>query len=189
MATRFSLPRTVVILGLASFLNDTASDMIAPLLPIFLTSTLGAGPAVVGLIEGVAEATASLLKLGSGRLADRGWNRKRMVLGGYGISNVARPLIGFALSWGWVLALRFSDRVGKGLRTSPRDALIAVAAEDGRRGRAFGFQRALDNGGAMLGPILAFVLLSAGLPMQQIFFWSVVPGVLVLLALWLWLED
>ena len=107
----FGLPRTVIVLGLVSFLNDTASEMITPLLPLFLTATLGAGPAVVGLIEGVAEATASLLKLLSGRLADRGWNHKRVVLGGYSVSNLARPLIGAALGWTWVLALRFLDRV------------------------------------------------------------------------------
>lgn len=185
----FSLPRTVVVLGLVSFLNDAASEMIAPLLPLFLTSTLGVGPAVVGLVEGVAEASASLLKLVSGRLADRGWNHKGLVLGGYGISNTARPLIGLALGWGWVLALRFLDRVGKGLRTSPRDALIAVAAGENHRGRAFGFHRALDNGGAMLGPLVAFALLRAGLPLQHVFLWSLVPGALVILLLLKGLED
>ena len=177
------LPRTVVVLGLVSFLNDTASEMIAPLLPIFLTATLGAGPAVVGLVEGVAEATASLLKLLSGRLADRGWNHKGLVLAGYGVSNTARPLIGLALSWGFVLGLRFLDRVGKGLRTSPRDALIAAAAAGDRRGRAFGFHRALDNAGAMFGPLLAFGLLSTGMPMRQVFLGSLAPGAAVLLLL------
>jgi len=183
------LPRTVVILGLVSFLNDAASDMIAPLLPLFLTAALGAGPAVVGLVEGVAEATASLLKLLSGRLADRGWSHKRLVLGGYAVSNAARPLIGLALSWGWVLGLRFLDRVGKGLRTSPRDALIAAAVTDAGRGRAFGFHRALDNGGAMFGPLLAFALLSAGLPLRQVFLWSLVPGAAVVLLLGFGLGD
>lgn len=178
-----SLPRTVVVLGLVSFLNDTASDMVTPLLPLFLTVTLGAGPAVVGLVEGVAESTASLLKLVSGRLADRGFSHKGLVLGGYGVSNTARPLIGLALGWGWVLGLRFLDRVGKGLRTSPRDALIAASVDESRRGRAFGFHRALDNGGAMLGPLLAFALIRAGLPVQQIFLWSLAPGALVILLL------
>jgi len=172
-----------VILSLVSFFNDAASDMIAPLLPLFLTSTLGAGPAVVGLVEGVAEATASVLKLVSGRLADRGFNPKGLVVGGYGASNVARPLIGLALSWGWVLALRFCDRLGKGLRTSPRDALIAAAAGQAQLGRAFGFHRALDNAGAMVGPLVAFALLRAGLPLQHVFFWSLVPGVLVIALL------
>ena len=140
MKTPF-LPRTVIVLGLVSFLNDTASEMITPLLPIFLTTTLGAGPAVVGLVEGVAEATASLLKLVSGRMADKGVNHKGLVLGGYSVSNLARPLIGLALSWNLVLLFRFLDRVGKGLRTSPRDALIAATTDSSRLGRAFGFHR------------------------------------------------
>lgn len=183
------LPRTVVILGLASFLNDTASEMITPLLPLFLTATLGAGPAIVGLVEGVAEATASLLKLVSGLLADRGWNLKRLVLGGYSVSNASRPLIGLALGWGWVLGLRFLDRVGKGLRTSPRDALIAASTHADRRGRAFGFHRALDNAGAMVGPLLAFALLIMGLTMEHVFLWSLLPGVLVILLLGLGLAQ
>jgi len=184
----FGLPRTVIVLGMVSFLNDTASEMITPLLPLFLTATLGAGPAVVGLIEGVAEATASLLKLLSGRLADRGWSHKHLVLGGYSVSNLARPLIGIALGWSWVLAMRFLDRVGKGVRTSPRDALIAASTIGTTRGRSFGFHRALDNAGAMLGPLLAFALLNLGAPMQDIFLWSLVPGLLVL-ALLVWGLD
>jgi MFS family permease len=178
------LPRTVIILSLVSFLNDAASEMITPLLPIFLTATLGAGPVVVGLVEGVAEATASILKLISGRLADRGWNAKGLVIGGYGLSNTARPLIGLAFGWAWVLVLRFLDRVGKGLRTSPRDALIAASTESHLRGRAFGFQRALDHGGAVVGPLLAFMLLGWGLELQNVFLLSVVPGILVMLLLW-----
>jgi len=177
------LPRTILVLGGVSFLNDMASEMIAPLLPIFLTATLGAGPAVVGLVEGVAEATSSLLKLISGRLADRGWNAKRLVLGGYGVSNAARPLIGLAAGWGWVLSLRFLDRVGKGLRTSPRDALIAASAEGPGLGRAFGFHRAMDHAGSVAGPLLAFGLLAAGLELRSLFLWSVVPGLLVLALL------
>jgi len=171
------LPRTVVVLGLVSMLNDTASEMITPLLPLFLTGTLGAGPAIVGLVEGVAEATASILKLISGWLADRGWNIKKLVVGGYTVSNTARPLIGFALGWGWVLMLRFLDRVGKGLRTAPRDALIAASTDEHGRGRAFGFQRALDHTGAMLGPLLAFILLRWGMTMEHVFMASVIPGI------------
>jgi len=182
MRTLF-LPRTVIVLGLVSFLNDTASEMITPLLPVFLTVTLGAGPAVVGLVEGVAEATASLLKLVSGRLADKGWNHKGLVLGGYSVSNLARPLIGLAFGWGWVLLLRFLDRVGKGVRTSPRDALIAESIEQGRRGMAFGFHRALDNAGAMLGPLCAWALLQSKISIGHVFLWSLVPGVLVVCLL------
>ena len=178
------LPRTVIILGLVSFLNDTASEMITPLLPLYLTATLGAGPVILGLVEGVAEATASILKLVSGRLADRGWDSKKLVVSGYTVSNTARPLIGFALGWSWVMVLRFLDRVGKGLRTAPRGALIASSVTERVRGRAFGFQRSLDHGGAMLGPMLAFGLLQSGMSMEHVFMASVVPGgVLILLLL------
>ena len=182
-AQRDFLPRTVVVLGLVSLLNDTASEMITPLLPVFLTVTLGGGAFVVGLVEGVAEATSSLVKVVSGWLADRGWNAKRLVLGGYSLSNFARPLIGLAGGWATVLALRFVDRIGKGIRTAPRDALIAASVGATQRGRAFGFQRALDHAGAMLGPLLAFVLLQAGLGMRPVFYWSLLPGVAVLALL------
>lgn len=184
-ALAWQLPRTVVVLGLVSLLNDTASEMVTPLLPIFLTATLGAGPAIVGLVEGLAEATSSVLKLISGRLADRGVRAKRLVLGGYSISNAARPLLGLATSWAAVLLLRFLDRVGKGFRTAPRDALIAGAAGAAGRGRAFGFHRSMDHAGAVLGPIAAFALLQSGFETGQVFLASVVPGIAVV-ALLLW---
>jgi MFS family permease len=177
------LPRTVIILGLVSFLNDTASEMITPLLPLFLTATLGAGPAIVGLVEGLAEATASILKLVSGWLADHGWNARKLIVGGYTVSNTARPLIGFALGWGWVLMLRFLDRVGKGIRTAPRDALIASSTDEHIRGRAFGFQRTLDHSGAMLGPLLAFGLLQWGMTMEHVFMAAIIPGGALILLL------
>ncbi len=180
---RLSLPRTVIVLSLVSFLNDAASEMITPLLPLFLTITLGAGPAVVGLVEGVAEATASLLKILSGRLADRGWRHKRLVLGGYSLSNLCRPLIGLAQIWPGVLILRFLDRVGKGIRTSPRDALIAHTTPKHLLGRAFGLHRALDNAGAVVGPVLAFALLQQQITLQEVFLWSAVPGFLVVVLL------
>ena len=176
------LPGTVLVLGAVSFFNDIASEMITPVLPLFLTATLGAGPAVVGLIEGVAEATASFLKLYAGRVADRRRNHKALVLSGYGLSNAARPLIGLATGWTAVLGLRFLDRVGKGVRTSPRDALIAGAVGPGVRGRAFGFHRAMDHAGATLGPLAAFVLLQYGTDLRHVFLLSVIPG-LVLLGL------
>ncbi|RME35041.1 MAG: MFS transporter [Gammaproteobacteria bacterium] len=177
------LPRTVIVLGLVSLLNDAASEMITPLLPLFLTLQLGAGPAIVGLIEGLAETTSSLLKLWSGRLADRGVPAKGLVLGGYLLSNSARPLIGLATGWGMVLGLRFGDRLGKGLRTSPRDALISAAVPSAIRGRAFGFHRSLDHLGAMIGPLLAFLLLAGGMEMGEVFLCSVVPGILVVTLL------
>jgi MFS family permease len=166
----------VIVLGVVSLLNDAASEMVTPLLPVFLTATLGAGPAIVGLIEGAAEFVASVLKLVSGWLTDRGWNPKRVVVGGYSLSNAARPLLGLALGWTWVLALRCFDRVGKGLRTAPRDALIAAATEANARGRAFGFHRSMDHLGAVIGPLLAFVLLTAGLATAEVFLWSAVIG-------------
>jgi MFS family permease len=175
-----ALPRTVITLGLVSLANDAGSEMLTPLLPIFLTATLGAGPAVVGLIEGVAEATASILKVISGRLADRGIGAKRLVFAGYGTSTLARPLIGLALGWSWVLALRFLDRVGKGIRTAPRDAMIAGAVAPASLGRAFGFHRALDHAGAVVGPLLAFMLLALGADVAHVFFWAIIPGAIVI---------
>ena len=182
------LPRTVIVLGLVSLLNDAASEMITPLLPIFLTAALGAGPAIVGLVEGLAEATASVLKLVAGRLADRGVPAKSLVVGGYSLSNVARPLIGLAAGWGAVLVLRFLDRVGKGLRSAPRDALIAAAAPD-QRGRAFGFHRSMDHAGAVIGPLLAFALLAAHADLEHVFLASAVPGLIVVLLLVLGLPS
>jgi len=181
LASQGVLPRTVIVFGMVSLANDTASEMITPLLPIFLTATLGAGPAIVGLIEGLAQAAASILQAVSGRLMDRGVGAKRLVLAGYGTSNLVRPVIGLAFGWTWVLVLRFIDRIGKGLRTAPRDAMIAGAVEAGARGRAFGFQRALDHAGAVLGPLAAFALLAAGSDVHEVFLWSAVPGIGVIL--------
>jgi MFS family permease len=175
-----ALPRLVIVLSLVSLANDAASEMITPLLPVFLTVTLGAGAAVVGLVEGVAEATASFLKLLSGRLADRGWSQRGLVLGGYCLSSLARPLIGVAGAWPVVLGLRFLDRAGKGIRTSPRDALISAAVADWQRGYAFGFHRALDHIGSIAGPLFATALLAWGTPVRTVFFLSVIPSLAVL---------
>jgi len=183
LVTASALPRTVLVLSLVSLLNDAASEMITPLLPVFLTLTLGAGPAVVGLVEGLAEATSSILKFISGRLADRGWNAKALVLTGYGVSNTVRPLIGVALGWPFVLLLRFLDRIGKGLRTSPRDALIAGSVTLNQRGTAFGFHRAMDHAGAVIGPLAAFLVLRQGWDINEVFFLSVIPGIAVILLL------
>lgn len=177
------LPRTVVVLGLVSLLNDSASEMIAPLLPVLLTASLGAGPAIVGLVEGIAEATSSVLKLLSGRWADRGARPRTLIASGYGIANLVRPLIGFASTWSGVLVLRFLDRAGKGIRTAPRDALVAGAVDDSMRGRAFGVHRAMDHAGAVLGPLVASALLAAGLSTRQVFLASVVPGIALMLLI------
>src|SRR5512132_1528777 len=132
------------------------------------------------MVEGAAEAVASLLKVVSGKLADRAPRRKPLVVLGYTISGAARPLIGLAAIWPVVLALRVMDRVGKGLRTAPRDALIADVTADGARGRAYGFHRAMDNAGAVFGPLAAVALLSAGLSLREVFVWAAAPAVLVM---------
>jgi len=171
-------------LGWVSFLTDVSSDMIFPLLPDFLTRTLKAGPAAVGLIEGVAEATASLMKMVSGWWSDRIRRRKPLVVAGYGIAAAVRPLVGLAASWGQVLAIRFTDRVGKGIRTSPRDALLADLVPPERRGRAFGLQRAMDNAGAVAGPLLAALLLKFVVEDERsVFLLSAIPGIAAVLLL------
>jgi MFS family permease len=187
---RQGLTRNVVILGFVSLLNDAASEMIYPLLPVFLTSVLGAGPAALGMIEGIAESTASLLKLYSGYLSDRVKRRKGWVVAGYSISNVIRPLIAFAGSWVQVLALRFSDRVGKGIRTSPRDAMIADSTPPEFRGMAYGFHRAMDHGGAIVGPLLATgLLLLYQDSISTVFLLSFIPGTLAVVLLLVGLRE
>ncbi|TLM97950.1 MFS transporter, partial [bacterium] len=161
----------VLILGLVSFLTDLSSEMIYPLLPLFLTTVLGAGPAFLGIIEGVAESTASLLKLVSGIMSDRVRDRKGLVLSGYGISSLARPLIAAATAPVAVLFIRFADRVGKGIRTSPRDALIADSVDPAVRGKAYGFHRSMDHAGAIVGPLVATVLLATVVTDLRTVFW------------------
>jgi MFS family permease len=155
--TVLRLPRNVKVLSAVSFLQDAASDLVYPVLPLFITQTLGAPPSVLGLIEGVAEGTAAIGKAVSGRLADR-FRRKPLIAIGYSISALGKPLIAAAGPWGVVLLARFVDRVGKGVRTSPRDALIAADTPLELRGRAFGFHRAADSAGAVVGPLLGLAL-------------------------------
>jgi MFS family permease len=187
---RRGLTRNVVILGFVSLLNDGASEMIYPLLPAFLTAVLGAGPAALGIIEGIAESTASLLKLYSGYLSDRVKKRKGWIVAGYSLSNVIRPLIAFSTSWLHVLALRFSDRVGKGLRTSPRDAIIADSTPPEFRGKAYGFHRAMDHTGAVVGPLAATALLLVFHDnVRTIFILSFIPGLLAVLMLLFGLRE
>ncbi|MFO0912798.1 MAG: MFS transporter [Pirellulales bacterium] len=152
---RVPLPRNVRILGLASLLNDVASEMVFPLLPQFLLQTLGGNRFQLGIIEGIAESVSSLLKLASGAWSDRLRNRKGLVLVGYMMAAIARPLTALASQSAQLFATRLTDRVGKGIRTAPRDALISVSTEPSIRGRAFGFHRAMDHLGAAIGPLLA----------------------------------
>jgi MFS family permease len=176
----------VVTLGFVSLFNDIASEMIYPLLPAFLAVTLGAGPAAVGLVEGVAEATAALGKGFFGWFSDKSERRKPFVVAGYGASVFARPLIALAPGWTAVLGIRFLDRIGKGARTAPRDAMIGAVVAPSRRGAAYGFERAMDNAGAMIGPLLAALLLKfAFTDVRPVFLLSIVPGLIALTLVFL----
>lgn len=178
------LPPSVWLLGWVSFFTDMASEAIYPLLPLFLTRVLGAGAMSLGVIEGAAEAANSILKIISGRLSDR-WNaRKPLVLFGYSLSSLVRPCMALATSWLHVLALRFTDRLGKGIRGAPRDALLARISAPSIRGRVFGVQRAMDHAGAVAGPLIASAFLYFK-PEQyrQLFAWTIIPGIVVVLLL------
>lgn len=175
--------RLVIVLGLVSLLTDLSTEMIYPLLPVFLAGTLRAGPAALGAIEGFAELVSAWLKIVSGRLSDRSGRRKPLVALGYGVSGFVRPLVAFAGSWLVVLAVRVTDRVGKGLRTSPRDALLAESVPRARIGAAFGVQRGMDHAGAIIGPLVASALLAAGLGMRSVFLLAGVPAALAFLLI------
>ncbi len=185
-----TIPRTVLMLGLVSFFTDLSSEMIYPLLPVFLASVLGATALQLGVIEGIAEATAALLKVASGIWTDRVHRRKPLILAGYSLSGFFRPLIGLATSWQFVLMLRFLDRVGKGLRSSPRDALIADVTRPEQRGASYGFHRAMDHAGAVLGPLAAGALLMIpGFTLRNVFMLAVVPAVITVTILILGVKE
>jgi len=178
---RPTLARNVLVLGAVSFLTDVSSEMIYPLLPVFLGTVLGASATSIGLIEGAAESTAALLKFGSGWWSDRVGRRKPLVVAGYALASLVRPLVGLAQTASQVLAVRVTDRIGKGIRTAPRDALIADSVDPGSRGRAFGFHRAADHAGAVVGPLVAFMLLQhGGIGMRTLFLLAAIPGALAL---------
>jgi MFS family permease len=178
------LPPSVWLLGWVSFFTDMASEAIYPLLPLFLTSVLGAGAMSLGIIEGLAEAANSLLKIISGRLSDRWDARKPLVLFGYSLSSLVRPMMALATSWLHVLAMRFTDRLGKGIRGAPRDALLARVSAPAIRGRVFGIQRAMDHAGAVAGPLVASAFLFfRPEDYRTLFAWTIVPGIVVVLLL------
>jgi len=178
------LSRNVIALGLVSLFTDAATEMIVPLLPAFVTIVLGGGPLALGWIEGASDTAASVLKLLSGRWADRTGRNRPFVIAGYTLASVVRPLVALATAPWHVLVVRLTDRVGKGLRNSPRDAMLAASVRPDERGRAFGFNRALDHTGAVLGPLVAVAFLSARPNDLRTLFWlAAIPGALALLVL------
>lgn len=180
----------VRLLAFVSLLNDSASEMIYPLLPVFLTTVLGATPITVGVIEGAADGLASILKLLAGSLSDRMPRRKPFVVAGYALAAASRALIAVAGRWPTVLTARLIDRTGKGIRSAPRDAIIADVTTPEERGHAFGFQRALDHTGAVIGPLLALLLLDViHVPMRTLFMIAVIPGAIGVAMLAAFLKE
>jgi MFS family permease len=190
MTDRPKLGRNVMALAAVSFLTDVSSEMIYPLLPVFLTTVLGANASFIGAIEGAAETTAALLKLASGWWSDRARKRKPLVLLGYAIASAMRPLVALATSASQVLVIRVADRVGKGIRNAPRDALIAESVDPSIRGRAFGFHRAADHAGGVLGPLIAFAVLTYHVAELRTVFWlAAIPGILSVLVVAFGVRD
>ena len=185
------IPSTVIVLGFVSFFNDLASDMVIPLIPLLLATEFASGPMMLGLIEGVADALASFMKLWSGRFSDRmGGRRKGLALTGYIISNSVRPFFGAASGWVGLLVLRSVDRFGKGIRSAPRDALVADVTPPAMRAVAFGFHRALDNAGAVGGALLAAAAIAwSTLSLREVIAWSAIPGCIGVLLLWWWVKE
>ncbi len=182
--------RNVWALSAVSFLTDASSEIITPLLPMFLTTTLGASARTVGLIEGGAEAVASVLKVVSGRWSDRARRRKPLVVSGYALSSLVRPLVAIAQSSTQVLAIRLVDRVGKGVRGPPRDALLAASTTPAFRGRVFGFHRAADHAGAVVGPLIAMLCLSwLAMPVRQVFWVAALPALCAVLVAVLFVRE
>ena len=190
MKNRFGISKNVFVLGLVSFFNDVASEMIYPLVPIFLTSVLGAPVAIVGLIEGIAESTASVLKVVSGWLSDKWRKRKPFVVAGYSFSAISKILLSLAFSWPFVLIARFVDRFGKGTRTSAQDALITESSENSIRGRSFGFHRSLDTLGAVVGPLIALLAIHfLDNKFRLIFFLAFIPAFIGILLLLFFVKE
>ncbi len=186
---RKKLGKNVIALSLASFFNDVGSEMIFPLLPIFITEVLKASSAVLGAIEGVAESLSSITKLVSGYIADKA-KKKPFVAAGYTLSAVSKPAMAAAGTWHVVMGLRTADRLGKGVRTPARDALLAASVPEESRGFAFGFHRAMDHLGALVGPLLAFGLLNyLHIGLRTLFFLSIIPSLFVLAAVLFMVEE
>ncbi len=182
-----SIPRNVYAFGLTSLLNDTASEMAYWVLPAFL-GTLGAGPAQLGIIEGIAESTASFAKLFSGYLADRVSHRKPIVVGGYVVANAVKPLLALVSSWWQILGIRFSDRFAKGVRGTARDVMVAESVDRAHIGSAYGLIQAMDSAGAIAGPLLALALIGR-FGMRGVFAWAAVPGALCVVVVWFGIRE
>lgn len=182
-----SIPRNVYAFGLTSLLNDTASEMAYWVLPAFL-GTLGAGPAQLGIIEGIAESTASFAKLFSGYLADRVSHRKPIVVGGYVVANAVKPLLALVSSWWQILGIRFSDRFAKGVRGTARDVMVAESVDRAHIGSAYGLIQAMDSAGAIAGPLLALALIGR-FGMRGVFAWAAVPGALCVVVVWFCIRE
>lgn len=190
MKNKFGISKNVFVLGLVSFFNDVASEMIYPIIPIFLTSVLGAPVAIVGLIEGIAESTASVLKVVSGWLSDKLQKRKPFVVAGYSFSAISKILLSLAFSWPFVLFARFIDRFGKGTRTSARDALITESSYTSTWGKSFGFHRALDTLGAVVGPLIALLAIHfLDNNFRLIFFLAFIPACIGILLLLFFVKE
>lgn len=186
----FGFGRNVFITGLVSFFMDVSSEMIYPLVPLFLSNVLGVNKSVIGFIEGIAESTASLLKTFSGWLSDRLHNRKWLMVAGYGISTLSRPIVAVATGWNQVMGSRFMDRFGKGIRTAPRDAIIAESTNSAYLGRAFSLHRSLDTMGAVVGPAMAFFLLRIlSNNYRKVFWLSIIPGVIAVLLIIFFIKE
>ncbi|MEO7385975.1 MAG: MFS transporter, partial [Gammaproteobacteria bacterium] len=184
------LPRDVIALGLVSLCMDASSELVHSILPVFLVTVLGASMSTVGLLEGIAEATAAVTKLFSGALSDRWRRRKSLVVAGYGLAALSKPLFPLADSVGWVLAARFMDRVGKGIRGAPRDALIADLVTPDQRNAAYGLRQSLDSVGAFLGPLVAIgLLLLSHDDLRAVLWVAVVPALLAVALLVFGVED
>lgn len=186
----FGVSPIIAVLGLVSLLTDLSSEMIVPVLPLFLTSVLHINVGAVGIIEGIAESTVSILKFFSGWISDQLGRRKPLMVAGYGLSNLVKPLFALSTSWGQVLTIRFADRFGKGVRGAPRDAMIADVTTIENRGRAFGFHRAMDTLGAAFGPLLAFWILTNFQEDYRTIFWvSSIPGIISVILLLVFLKE
>jgi MFS family permease len=192
------IPRAVIMLGVVSLFTDAASEMIYPLVPVFIAA-LGSGAILLGVIEGIAETTASMLKLVSGIISDKIGKRKLLVLIGYSISSLVRPFTGLVTSAWQIIIIRMFDRVGKGIRTSPRDALIASSVDESIRGKSYGYHRAMDSAGAVIGPLLAIIsllilFLVFGLrdpvtALRWTFIIAIIPGILAVLTIILFVKE